>query len=147
MSINNHPEAGNNCQSQRKIFKNDSFFISQPILDVSISWGSWTQLNSVKFRRFKNGAGEGNRTLLGSLEGYCITTMLRPLDNARLSLKKLLMIFLPKSSFFFINFIKNNFYSFFTWLSVHSIAFSCINRYDGSDLFISNFLQGCSSIG
>ena len=24
------------------------------------------------------GAGEGNRTLLGSLEGYCITTMLRP---------------------------------------------------------------------
>lgn len=25
-----------------------------------------------------NGAGEGNRTLLRSLEGYCITTMLRP---------------------------------------------------------------------
>lgn len=25
-----------------------------------------------------DGAGEGNRTLLRSLEGYCITTMLRP---------------------------------------------------------------------
>jgi hypothetical protein len=36
-------------------------------------------------RNLVNGAGDGNRTRIGSLEGYCPTFRPRPLNNLRLN--------------------------------------------------------------